>query len=156
MVVGGVGVGALGGFIAGHKLRAAESISQQTFDFMNDKPFSKLPKGVIDVHDGMFKARTKLNAIKKFSTGTRIAASAIAFAGIHKLIQDKKDSNAKEMAKIGAAAIASEAVTRGIYAGFKRRNPFTVPLKQATKSGGVTIMNEFLKKVFSKGVKAAI
>lgn len=135
-----------GGYIAGKKIRKAEKISQMTFDFMNDKPFSKLPKGVIDVHDGFFKARTKLNVARKFAVGSRWAGSGLAFYGLTKLMKNEKDSTTKEMSKIAVAGIASEVVSRGIYAGFKRKLPFSLALNTHAKSSGVSLIKAFVKK----------
>jgi hypothetical protein len=148
----GLGLGAAGGYVAGLKLRKAENISQQTFNFMEDKPFSKLPKGSIDIHDGLLKARTKLKFAKKFAYSSRILASTIAFAGIHKMMKKEKDSSIKEASKLGAAAVASEVVTRGLYSGFSKKSPFNVPLKASTKAGASEFMSSLIKKAFKKVV----
>lgn len=145
----GVAVAGVGGLAAGVKLRKAEKISQMTFDFMEDKPNSKLPKGVVDIHDGFVKARTKMRVAKRFSVTSRWAASGLIFMGVSKALKNEKDSEAKELAKVGAAAASGEIVSRGIYAGFKKKLPFAMPFSSEAKKASVRILKSVFKKTMT-------
>lgn len=144
-IAAGAVVAGGGGLIAGIKIRKADSMHQQVFDFFEEKKGVKLPKGVQSIEQGFHKANMKLRFSKRLAFGARLAASALVFTGIANVLHDEKDSDLKSMVKVGGAAVASELVSRGIYAGFKKKIPFSMPISPATKKAGLDIFNRLIK-----------
>lgn len=144
-VIGAGAVAAGGGLVAGLKVRSAENLSQQTFKFMEDR-IDNLPKGIKTVAHGFEKANAKLRFSKKIAFGARLGAAAIAFAGINNILHNEKDGDLKAAAKLTGAAVASELVARGIYSGFKRRSPFSMPVSQSTIANSKALLKNIFKK----------
>jgi hypothetical protein len=124
-----VAVGGAGGYIAGGKIRRAERMQQMTFDFLNDKPHSKLPKGAADVFEGMAKARKRLEVGKRFARASRWISTGLVFAGLHKVLKNDDDSEAM-----------------AVYAGFRKRSPFAGPFSSEAKKVSLDLFKKFVKK----------
>ena len=144
-VASAAGLSVIGGGLAGIKLRQAENIHQASFEFMEERR-DTLPKGIKDVAEGFSKANARIKFTKRLALGTRWAASAVAFAGVHNILKHEKDSEIESAAKIGAAGIASELVTRSIYAGFHKKIPFRMPINSTLKTSGAHLLKLLAKK----------
>lgn len=139
-------VAAAGGLIAGIKTRKADNMHQQVFDFFEEKKGVKLPKGVDDITTGFIKASNKYRFAKRIAFGARLGAAAIAFAGINNLLHNEKDSDLKSAAKLTGAAVTSELVSRGIYSGFRKKQPFSMPISQGTWNSSKKLLKSLFKK----------
>lgn len=113
----GLGISAIGGYGAGKVLKRADRHSQMSFDFMNEKRGSRLPKGTKSIFEGMKKARVGLNNAKKLSALSRVLGTGLAFAGVNKIIKNKEDSQIKEAAKVFTAAVVSDVGVRALHQG---------------------------------------
>jgi hypothetical protein len=132
-----------GGYIAGRLLRKADRAHQLAFDFGMKNP---------DTMDNMIKTLKGLNSAhrvkqvaKGISIASRFAATGLGAVGLHSLLRNEKDSATKDAAKLAGAAGVSELASRGLYAGFKKKIPFSMKVSPKLKTAGLDLLKKVVK-----------
>ncbi len=144
----GFGIATGGGFLSGRAVKKAEDISQQSFDFLNEKKGIKLPKKVKSVGHGFQLARKKARFGFKSKTAFGIASAATLSLGITKGLEavgaDKptlKQEAGREFAAVTTSTLLLTAFAKG--AGVKRPK---IKLPDSIKRTAGDLATSFVKK----------
>ena len=144
LVGAGIGFSAVSGYISGNVLKKAEKISQMSFDFGMDAPFSKLPKGVKSAAEGMNKASIRLKIAKVGLKSSRVIGATLIGLGTQKL----SESYGIDNSPIGEfSSEATGVIAAGLANSFFRKGFHGIKVPK------VKIPKGLLKDLFSKQVR---